>query len=142
MMAILSDKLTDGAKLGRGAEVRFTVAATRDAVAHDAILTQARTAVPVDPVTGAFTTPNLDPGPYTCEIRWGAAQPYEQFPIEVPAESGTFRLWPLIDAGLPTPPPGAPGFVRNAGGIDRMEPVELADYSTHPKVPATLYILF
>lgn len=142
-MPVISDRLTDGAKLGVGAEIVFTVRDIRDSVAHDAILGPARTTVPANPTTGLFTTPVLDPGPYWVGIRWSRSNPtHELYPIEVPAESGTFRLWPLIDAGLPTPPPGAPGFVRNAGGIDRMEPVELADYSTHPKVPATLYILF
>lgn len=141
-MAILSDKLTDGAKVGAGAQLVFYVPALRDSVDHDAIITQARRVVEVDEDTGAFTTPNLDPGPYVCGIRWSSAQPFVEYRIEIPSGAGPFPLWPLIDAGLPTPPPGAPGFVRNAGGIDRMEPVKLTDYSTHPKVPATLYILF
>lgn len=104
-MPVLSDKLTDGAKLGRGAQIRFTVRAIRDSTAHDAILVQSRTVVDVDAATGAFTTPNMDPGPYVCEIRWGAAQPFEKFAIVIPEESETLRLWPLIDDLIPYTPP-------------------------------------
>ena len=103
-MPVLSDKLTDGAKLGVGAEIVFTVRDIRDSVAHDAILGPARTTVPANPTTGLFTTPVLDPGPYWVGIRWSRSNPtHELYPIEVPAESGTFRLWPLIAAGTPPP---------------------------------------
>lgn len=104
-MAVISDRLTDGAKLGRGAQIRFTVRAIRDSAAHDAILVQSRTVVDVDAATGAFTTPSMDPGPYVCEIRWGAAQPFEKFEIVVPESSSTLRLWPLIDDLIPYEPP-------------------------------------
>lgn len=141
-MPAISDKLTDGAKVGAGAQLVFYVPALRDSVAHDAIITQARTVVEVDEDTGAFTTPSLDPGPYVCGIRWSSAQPFVEYQIEVPSGAGPFPLWPLIDAGMPPPPPGAPGFVRNSGGIDRAEVSEMSAYSDLPKVPATIYFLF
>ena len=56
-MPVISDKLTDGAKLGRGAQIVFYARGLRDSVDGDAILTQARTPVPVDPTDGSFTTP-------------------------------------------------------------------------------------
>ena len=143
-MPVLSDKLTDGAKLGVGAEIVFTVRDIRDSVAHDAILGPARTTVPVNATTGLFTSPVLDPGPYWVGIRWSRSNPtHDVYPIEVPAESGTFRLWPLIDAGAPPPEPGALGFIRNGGSIQRAEDLTIAEYAAIPeKDPATLYITF
>nr|WP_312638517.1 hypothetical protein [Rhodococcus qingshengii] len=143
-MPAISDKLTDGAKLGVGAEIVFTVRDIRDSVAHDAILGPARTTVAVNPTTGTFTTPVLDPGPYWVGIRWSRSNPtHELYPIEVPAESGTFRLWPLIDAGAPPPAPESLGFLRSGGKLRRVEPITIAEYAALPsKDPATLYITF
>ncbi|QIP39780.1 hypothetical protein G9444_2536 [Rhodococcus erythropolis] len=143
-MPVISDLLTDGAKLGVGAEIVFTVRDIRDSVAHDAILGPARTTVPVNATTGLFTTPTLDPGPYWVGIRWSRSNPtHELYPIEVPAESGTFRLWPLIDAGAPPPPAESDGFIRNGGGFARGERTTIAEYAamTAPD-PETLYVVF
>ncbi|MHD0301817.1 hypothetical protein [Rhodococcus erythropolis] len=101
-MPVLSDRLTDGAKLGRGAQIVFYARGLRDSVDGDAILTQARTPVPVDPETGLFTTPNLEPGPYWCGIKWAAAQSFENFQIVI-GDSDT-RLWPLLEEALPYTP--------------------------------------
>lgn len=142
-MPVLSDKLTDGAKLGVGAEIVFTVRDIRDSVAHDAILGPARTTVPVNAATGLFTSPVLDPGPYWVGIRWSRSNPtHELYPIEVPAESGTFRLWPLIDAGAPPPEPGVLGFVRDGGGVTRIQALTQSEYDDldNPD-PATLFII-
>lgn len=101
-MAVISDRLTDGAKLGRGAQIVFYARGLRDSVDGDAILTQARIPVPVDPETGLFTTPNLEPGPYWCGIKWAAAQSFENFQIVI-GDSDT-RLWPLLEEALPYTP--------------------------------------
>ena len=101
-MAVLSDRLTDGAKLGRGAQIVFYARGLRDSVDGDAILTQARTPVSVDPTDGSFTTPNLEPGPYWCGIKWAAAQSFENFQIVI-GDSDT-RLWPLLEEALPYTP--------------------------------------
>ncbi|MFH9952525.1 SGNH/GDSL hydrolase family protein, partial [Streptomyces luteogriseus] len=101
-MPVISDRLTDGAKLGRGAQIVFYARGLRDSVDGDAILTQARTPVPVDPETGLFTTPNLEPGPYWCGIKWAAAQSFENFQIVI-GDSDT-RLWPLLEEALPYTP--------------------------------------
>ena len=84
-MPVISDRLTDGAKLGVGAEIVFTVRDIRDSVAHDAILGPARTTVPVNATTGLFTSPMLDPGPYWVGIRWSRSNPtHDVYPVEVP----------------------------------------------------------
>ena len=101
-MPVISDKLTDGAKLGRGAQIVFYARGLRDSVDGDAILTQARTPVPVDPTDGSFTTPNLEPGPYWCGIKWAAAQSFENFQIVI-GDTDT-RLWPLLEEALPYTP--------------------------------------
>ena len=143
-MPVISDRLTDGAKLGVGAEIVFTVRDIRDSAAHDAILGPARTTVPVNASTGLFTSPVLDPGPYWVGIRWSRSNPtHDIYPIEVPAESGTFRLWPLIDAGAPPPPAASDGFIRNGGGISRQVRTTVAEFAATPSPdPETLYIVF
>ncbi|MFM9261473.1 hypothetical protein ACKAMS_22810 [Rhodococcus sp. 5A-K4] len=133
-MTVIMEPLTDPAGRPETDPLTFYIETIRQNASGTATVSVKR--VDVTPVDGVLTTPDLDPGP--TQVQWRGVR----YKIDIPDSDTSVRLWPLIDAGWPTPSPGAPGFVRNAGGIDRMEPVELADYSGHPKVPASLYLLF
>ncbi|MDI9914360.1 hypothetical protein [Rhodococcus sp. IEGM 1379] len=87
-------------------------------------------------VNGVLTSPDLVPGPAIAHVGT------ETYNIEIPDSSTPVRLWPLIDAGMP-PPTNVPGFVRNAGGIARIQRTTIAEYAAMPsKDPETLYITF
>lgn len=87
---------------------------------------------------GSFITPDLDPGPAVVTI---ANQSYD---INVPDGGGTVALWPLIDAYLPAPPTGdQSGWVRNAGGVDRVQWLTEDEYQhLSPQDPNTTYLTF
>lgn len=87
-------------------------------------------------VNGVLTTPDLSPGPATLTVR------AKEYQILIPESGSPLPIWPLIDAGMP-PPVGQPGFVRNAGGIARIQRTTVANYAAIPsKDPETLYITF
>lgn len=137
-MPVISDRLVDGAKLGRGAQVVFYARGLRDSVDGDAILTQARTPVPVDPETGLFTTPNLEPGPYWCGIKWANFKDFENFQIVI-GDTDT-RLWPLLEEALPYTPAQeslfkqyrdeVAEFVTTAEGLSTAQDAAVADLVT------------
>jgi hypothetical protein len=139
-MPVISDRLVDGAKLGRGAQVVFYARGLRDSVDGDAILTQARTPVAVDPVTGAFTTPNLEPGPYWCGIKWANFKDFENFQIVI-GDTDT-RLWPLLEEALPYTPAQeslfkqyrdeVAEFVTTAEGLSTAQDSAIADKVLDP----------
>lgn len=139
-MPVISDRLVDGAKLGRGAQVVFYARGLRDSVDGDAIVIQARTPVPVDPTDGSFTTPNLEPGPYWCGIRWGLAQDFENFKIVI-GDTDT-RLWPLLEEALPYTPAQeslfkqyrdeVAEFVTTAEGLSTAQDSAIADKVLDP----------
>ena len=116
--------------------VYFTVNERRYVAAGDFVVVQVR--VPCRLVSGVLTSPDLVAGPALVQI--GSVGPI--YEIQIPESANPVRLWPLIDAGMPQPPAGAPGFVRNGGGIARAEVAAMQDYPTHPKDPATMYFLF
>lgn len=90
----------------------------------------------VQAVNGVLTTPDLSPGPATLTVR------AKEYQILIPESGSPLPIWPLIDAGMP-PPLGQPGFVRNAGGIARIQRTTVANYAAIPsKDPETLYITF
>ena len=90
----------------------------------------------VQAVNGVLTTPDLSPGPATLTVR------AKEYQILIPESGSPLPIWPLIDAGMP-PPVGQPGFVRNAGGIARIQRTTVANYAAIPsKDPETLYITF
>ena len=90
----------------------------------------------VQAVNGVLTTPDLSPGPATLTVR------AKEYQILIPESGSPLPIWPLIDAGMP-PPVGQPGFVRNAGGIARIQRTTVANYEAIPsKDPETLYITF
>lgn len=90
----------------------------------------------VQAVNGVLTTPDPSPGPATLTVR------AKEYQILIPESGSPLPIWPLIDAGMP-PPVGQPGFVRNAGGIARIQRTTVANYAAIPsKDPETLYITF
>ncbi|WP_261949471.1 hypothetical protein [Rhodococcus sp. T9N] len=90
----------------------------------------------VQAVNGVLTTPDLSPGPATLTVR------AKEYQILIPESGSPLPIWPLIDAGMPAPV-GQPGFVRNAGGIARVQRTTIANYAAIPsKDPETLYITF
>lgn len=92
--------------------------------------------VDVTPVGGVLTTPNLDPGP--AQVQWRG----QRYPIVIPHSVSSVRLWPLLDAGMPHPPSTAAGFVRNGGGVTRIQALTQIEYENLDSPdPATLFII-
>lgn len=87
------------------------------------------------PVNGVVTTEDLDPGP--ARVRIGLVT----YPIVIPNSVSPVRLWPLIDASIP-PPPSTNLFVRNGGGIARVQRISASAYAAllSPD-PETLYFV-
>jgi hypothetical protein len=132
-MTVISDTVRDVAGRSDDAEITFYVQDLRGGDSTG-ITTTRRVRVP--PVDGVLTTPDLTPGPAKVEIGT------KKYDIVIPDEVETVGLWPLIDAGMPTPPPGAPGFVRNAGGISRITRVTEAELAAIEQDPETFYVVF
>lgn len=142
-MTVISDKLLDGAKVPAGVRVEFWIPRMRDANDSSAILVEDVVTVPVVAATGAFTTPNLEPGRWRVRIVWSALETPAEYEITIPSSTSTIRLWPLVDAAAPPPAATIPGFVRNAGGINRTQFISTTAYAalTAPD-PTTLYITY
>ncbi|MFC9769112.1 hypothetical protein [Rhodococcus jostii] len=133
-MTVISEPITTLAGVSDRTLVTFYVQALRPTFAGVGIITPTR--VQVLPVGGVLTTPDLDPGP--ARVCWGTTT----YRIVIPDSGTPVALWPLIDAGLPVPS-NEPGFVRNAGGIARIQRITESAYAalTTPD-PETLYITF
>ncbi|MDV2477145.1 hypothetical protein F8M49_20710 [Rhodococcus zopfii] len=89
---------------------------------------------------GVLTTDDLEPGPAVLRLSGGMHVDYR---ITIPDSDVVVQLWPLIDAA--TPPDDTAwmtGFVRNAGGVARIQSVPAADYPGLVKDPNTFYILY
>lgn len=85
---------------------------------------------------GEFVTPDMDAGPAVVQIG------VRQYQITIPESPDPIRLWPLIDAGMPAPPPSEQyQFVRNGGGLVRAQAVDLDEYESMTWDPGTLYII-
>lgn len=119
------------------ASVFFTVHERRESPGGGFIVVPTR--VQYDLVNGELTTADMVPGPALVQIGVGGPT----HPITIPPEAGPLKLWPLIDAGSPTPPIGD-GFVRNGGGVFRNKAVTRAEYEAIQAVPdpGTVYLVF
>ena len=132
-MTVISDVVENVAGTPDERVIVFSIKRVRQNVDGNAIVTSERAQfVPVD---GVFTTTDLDPGPADVKIH------SQTYPIVIPDSDTPVRLWPLIDAGLPAPAPSA-GFVRNGGGVARIEWVTEAQYAALVKDPETTYITY
>ena len=96
-MTVFVEPLGDIAGLADGREVVFEIGVVRENHAGTGMVTPRR--VSVHPVGGVLTTPDLDPGPARVCIA------FEWFDIVIPDESGSQRLWPLIEDAVPYEPP-------------------------------------
>ncbi|QRY62763.1 hypothetical protein JVX90_00350 [Gordonia sp. PDNC005] len=132
-MTILFDKITDVAGADEYTPLVFWAPDLRENDSLDGMVTPKRHYVHA--VDGAFTTPDLDVGP--CMVQIGMMQ----YAFTVPQSSAPVRLWPLVDAGMPQPPVGSPGFIRNGGGVAIAKAVTAAQYATLTVDPATLYVI-
>lgn len=129
-MTVISDTLADiGAAADRGA-LYFYAPLLRDALTH--IVTPQWVSVGPD-ATGAFTTPDLQPGPAIVRID-GIAHP-----IDIPDSGTTVRLGPLIEAGIPQDDAG-PRYVINGGGVAILRWLTQAEWAAiAPGDPNTTY---
>lgn len=132
-MTIIQDRIEDVAGAGLLRNVTISTQVIRQAASGDAIVAT----VPhhFELADGVLSTTDLDPGPAVVQI--GA----KQYSIMIPVSSTPIRLWPLIDAGMPTPPASEPGFIRNGGGVARAEAVTASEYASLTFDPATLYVI-
>lgn len=135
-MTVITEPIANIAGLDAGTDVVFFVEEPRVQTSGYGIVTTKQ--VPVRPVAGVLTTPNLKPG--AAKVQIGLSK----YSIIIPDSAEAVALWPLIEAGMPVPPVADQGgFVRNAGGIARMERITESAYAALPTPdPATLYITF
>lgn len=89
---------------------------------------------------GVITTDDLEPGPAVLRI---SGDPSGAYQITIPVSAEPVQLWPLIDAAVPPDEQSwSTGFVRNAGGVARIQAVHVDEYPGLVKDPATFYILY
>lgn len=102
-MTIIKDTLSDiGGGVGQG-WVEFMCATIRDSADHTRTVTTRPVRVQINS-SGAFTTPNLDPGPAIVTVRVGDDFRRE-WPIVIPNSSTEVRLYDLLDQYTELPPP-------------------------------------
>lgn len=131
-MTVISEAVVDIAGLADDGEVVFYTDLRQRS--GGGLVTSQR--VHVRPIDGVLTTPDMVPGP--ARVRIGTTE----YDITIPDSATAVLLWPLIDAGMPAPV-GQPGFVRNAGGISRVERITESAYAQlDTPDPETLYITF
>lgn len=133
-MTVISEPLTDPAGRPETEPLAFYIETIRQNVAGTGTVSVQR--VDVTPVGGVLTTPNLDPGP--AQVQWRG----QRFSIVIPDSASPVRLWPLLDAAMPQPPASTTGFVRNGGGVTRIQALTQAEYDALDSPdPATLFII-
>ncbi|KDQ02279.1 hypothetical protein EN35_14490 [Rhodococcus qingshengii] len=133
-MTIISEPLQDPAGRPETEPLVFYIETVRQNVSGTGTVSVKR--VDVTPVGGVLTTPNLDPGP--AQVQWRG----QRYPIVIPHSVSSVRLWPLLDAGMPHPPSTAAGFVRNGGGVTRIQALTQIEYENLDSPdPATLFII-
>lgn len=133
-MTVISEPIEDIAGAGFGQPITFVVPMIRQSADGTSTVVEVRHSY--TPVAGVLTTGDLDPGPAVVRIR------HATYNIVIPASATPVRLWPLIDAGMPTPPPTAEGFVRNGGGIARAVALTQIEYDAIPTPdPETFYVI-
>lgn len=132
-MTVISEPIQNIAGLGERQKVRFTSPVIRESA--DGTSTVTTRTHEVAPANGVLTV-SLDPGPAKVFIG------HDEYDILVPESASPIRLWPLIDAAMPTPPEASPGWVRNGGGIDRFEAKTVAEFAALSSTdPGTFYII-
>lgn len=133
-MTIISEPLQDPAGRPETEPLVFHIETIRQNASGTGTVSIKR--VDVTPVGGILTTPNLDPGP--AQVQWRG----QRYSIMIPDSVSPVRLWPLLDAAMPQPPSTAAGFVRNGGGVTRIQALTQAEYDDldNPD-PATLFII-
>lgn len=133
-MTILFDKVEDIAGATEHTPIVFWAPELRESDSGDGIVTLQHHSVYAE--NGEFTTPDMDAGPAVVQIG------VRQYQITIPESPDPIRLWPLIDAGMPAPPPSEQyQFVRNGGGLVRVQAVNLEDYEDMVWDPGTMYII-
>lgn len=132
-MTVIQEPIEDIAGASYDSAIRFRVPVLRESSdGTSTVVTERHWFMPVD---GVLTTDDLDPGPAKVQI---GSMTYD---IIIPVSSTPVRLWPLIDAGMPQPAPSTPGFVKDGGGVTRVQAVNQATYESMVHDPATLYII-
>ena len=88
---------------------------------------------------GVLTTDDLEPGPAILHLSSG-----HTYHITIPESAEPVQLWPLIDAATPPDQSGVwgTGYVRDAGGVSRVQALPVDDYPEMVKDPSTIYFLF
>lgn len=133
-MPIITQNLHDIGRIDARAPVVFFVRELRPSGTGDGtIIVGRRRSYP--PVNGVITTDNLDPGPAQVIIDG------EPFDITLPDVPGPIGLWPLVDAGMPAVEPSTGMFVRNAGGISRIQRITESQYAAIFPDPETIYAI-
>ena len=133
-MTVISEPIADIADIAYDNVVVFWVPELRQSADAASIVVENRREYAV--VAGVLTTDDLQPGPAHVQIG------HQVYPIIIPESATPVRLWPLIDAGMPPPPPTAEGFVRDGGGIARAVALSQAEYDAIPTPdPATFYVI-
>ncbi len=100
---------------------QFSSPVVRDSSGDNALITTV--SMQVKPVDGVLTTPDLDPGPATVQVG------VTPFAITIPDSPTPIRLWPLIEAALPTSPAQAAKAVVNGGNAARIQVMTAAEYT-------------
>ncbi|MGY2062109.1 phage upper tail fiber protein [Nocardia gipuzkoensis] len=136
-MTVIADHIVDIGHSRAVRQIGFTAREIRQDHTGSGIVIRYNHLVEILP-DGSFTTPNLDPGPAQVTIG------NQVYSILVPDSGGTVRLWDLIDARLPAPPPtGLAEYVRNGGGVDRIVWMTEAEYTALPaRDPNTTYLTY
>jgi hypothetical protein len=114
--------------------VKFSVPRVR--LSFDGTATIVKTVYRAPVKNGVMTTQPLDPG--TAEVTIG----HETRTIDIPDSGIPLRLQPLWDAAEPQPE-NPDGFVRNAGGFDRVQVMTMSQFTSQGSPdPNTTFILF
>lgn len=133
-MTIINDRIEDVGGSGFDRRVTFFIEHIRESSDGDAIVTTVPHHFELD--EGELTTTDLDPGPAKVQIGAGS------YNITIPESGSPIRLWPLIDAALPTPAVDISGFVHNGGGVARIQALTAAEYSAlEAPDPATFFVV-
>lgn len=132
-MTTITESLRDIGGVNERDAVTFYIDTIRQNA--DGTGTVTTTAHRVAPINGTVTTEDLDPGP--ARVRIGLIT----YPIVIPDSVTPVRLWPLLDASVP-PPPITNLFVRNGGGVSRVQALTAAAYAALPTPdPETIYFV-
>lgn len=123
-MTVISDTMQSLGYAPDAGPLQFYARRLRTSADGTAIITPQWVHVGPNPSTGVFTTPDLDPGPAVVRIDG------EQHDILIPDIGGTIALAPLLDAMVePQLGTDITDFVRNGGGVMRIQRVTVSQYA-------------